>query len=255
MTSAASVLSLEPSAAEESVCAERAAAQSWRRRSTPSGDCFSNAVARMTHDIRTPLNAVIGFADLMQREFHGSLGSDRYREYAGHIAECGARLLSVTEQTLLLAACAGGEAAASPEPVALADLVERAIATLEVFGLRERLAIGIDIDRDREVTLDPSAMRYALANLIAAATRKADVGDILTFRLREGSGLDMLDLELGPAGRGGRLPARTGGMDGHIGIARALLALQGLELGLDHARGLPWSARIMLPGNAQLQLL
>ncbi|MEL7303400.1 MAG: hypothetical protein AAGJ53_06875, partial [Pseudomonadota bacterium] len=43
---------------------------------------------------------VIGFSQLMQSEAHGPVGHDRYREYAGHIAESGQRLLAATEDAI-----------------------------------------------------------------------------------------------------------------------------------------------------------
>lgn len=59
--------------------------------------------ARMSHDLRTPLNAVIGFSDLMRRELHGPVGDRRYRDYAEHIAQSGEQLLRATENTLAMA--------------------------------------------------------------------------------------------------------------------------------------------------------
>ena len=62
----------------------------------------SNAlmIAAISHDLRTPLNAVIGFSDVMQRELFGPLGHDRYRDYAVHIRESGEQLLKATERML-----------------------------------------------------------------------------------------------------------------------------------------------------------
>lgn len=58
----------------------------------------------LNHDLRTPLNAVIGFSDVMQRELFGPLGHDRYRDYAGHIRASGEQLLRATEQLLVQSA-------------------------------------------------------------------------------------------------------------------------------------------------------
>ena len=55
------------------------------------------ALASMSHDLRTPLNAVIGFSEAMQRELFGPLGHDRYKDYAVHIRESGEQLLKAAE--------------------------------------------------------------------------------------------------------------------------------------------------------------
>lgn len=55
------------------------------------------ALASISHDLRTPLNAVIGFSEAMQRELFGPLGHDRYKDYAVHIRESGEQLLKAAE--------------------------------------------------------------------------------------------------------------------------------------------------------------
>jgi len=60
-------------------------------------------MARRCHDLRTPLNAVIGFTDLMRQEPYGPLGDRRYAEYLDHIAASAQALLKSTEDTLALA--------------------------------------------------------------------------------------------------------------------------------------------------------
>ena len=60
----------------------------------------SRLLASIGHDLRTPLNAVIGFSEAMQRELFGPLGHDRYRDYAVHIRESGEQLLKAAEAVL-----------------------------------------------------------------------------------------------------------------------------------------------------------
>ena len=64
---------------------------------------------RIGHELRTPLTAIIGFSDMMQRELHGPIGSDRYQCYVEHIRESGVTLLQVIEVAMTTAA-------AAPEP-------------------------------------------------------------------------------------------------------------------------------------------
>ncbi|WP_028795116.1 sensor histidine kinase [Thalassobaculum salexigens] len=57
-------------------------------------------LAGMSHDLRTPLNHVIGFAEVMTTEALGPLGSHRYRDYASGIRNSGEDLMT-TLQTIL----------------------------------------------------------------------------------------------------------------------------------------------------------
>jgi signal transduction histidine kinase len=61
---------------------------------------LNELVAQIGHEMRTPLNAVIGFSKVMQHELHGPLGNARYQEYAHHISESGGRLLKSSEEAL-----------------------------------------------------------------------------------------------------------------------------------------------------------
>jgi len=50
-------------------------------------------LAAMSHELKTPLNAVIGFSDVMRQELFGPVGSPRYRDYVDDIHGNGRRLL------------------------------------------------------------------------------------------------------------------------------------------------------------------
>ena len=64
------------------------------------GDSLGELMAHMSHALRTPLNAVIGFSDFMAHELHVPLGNSRYQEYALHIRESGDPLLKSSEDEL-----------------------------------------------------------------------------------------------------------------------------------------------------------
>jgi signal transduction histidine kinase len=62
----------------------------------------SEFLAHMNHDLRTPLNAVIGFAQIIESEMYGQI-NPQYLEYARHIQESGYDLLAKIENLLYLA--------------------------------------------------------------------------------------------------------------------------------------------------------
>ncbi len=59
-------------------------------------------LALIGHDLRTPLNAVIGFSDLMAQEVYGPMGHPKYREYARHVRDSGRALLGVAQDVMAL---------------------------------------------------------------------------------------------------------------------------------------------------------
>ena len=71
-------------------------------------------LANMSHELRTPLNAILGFSEIIAKECFGSVGSPRYREYAGDIHSSGAHLLSLINDLLDVAKIEAGRMEIEP---------------------------------------------------------------------------------------------------------------------------------------------
>ncbi len=64
----------------------------------------TDMLARISHEVRTPLNAIIGFADVMIQERFGALGNERYVEYMKDVRASGERVIAVINDLLDLCA-------------------------------------------------------------------------------------------------------------------------------------------------------
>ncbi|MBT6036819.1 MAG: DUF3365 domain-containing protein [Kordiimonadaceae bacterium] len=60
-------------------------------------------LANMSHELRTPLNAIIGFSEMLEKEYHGSIGDAKNKEYANDIHSSGKHLLAVISDILDIA--------------------------------------------------------------------------------------------------------------------------------------------------------
>ncbi|MBT3305445.1 MAG: EAL domain-containing protein [Alphaproteobacteria bacterium] len=54
----------------------------------------------LSHDLRTPLNTIIGFADMMEQEVLGPINEPQYRGYACNIHEAGRNMLQIVDELL-----------------------------------------------------------------------------------------------------------------------------------------------------------
>jgi signal transduction histidine kinase len=193
---------------------------------------WSEVLAKVSHDIRTPLNAVIGFADLMQRELHGSIGNERYREYVNHIRDCGADLLQAAEETLLMTVLLGAPETLSKETANLAVLVATTVEALGDDLARKSTDIDTNIPADSNVLVDRRAVRLALKHLLKCAVALAPPHAAILLHVTAEHGIARLDITIDSA-RGDVAAAARGpqsGFDAEVLLARALLRLQGAEL-------------------------
>ncbi len=133
---------------------------------------WADLMSRVNHDLRTPLNAVIGFSEVMALEMFGPLGSERYKEYVRYIRESASDLLKSAEDTLALTALLTN---ARPAETAVACTLEHAIADAWTFV--ERKAAGRDVRLDLmlpegvEVLAEPRTLRQILVNMLSEAVR------------------------------------------------------------------------------------
>src|SRR5690606_29859296 len=88
-------------------------------------------LAHLSHDIRTPLNHIIGFAELMQHQTYGPLGDTRYLNYVETIKASGERLLQSFATILDLAQLESGQKVLRQDDIGVDALV---IATTRRFS-------------------------------------------------------------------------------------------------------------------------
>ena len=74
----------------------------------PANRAKSEFLAHMSHEFRTPLNAIIGFADILSNQYFGPIG-DKNREYAADIHSSGEHLLELVNGILDLSTIEAGK--------------------------------------------------------------------------------------------------------------------------------------------------
>src|SRR3546814_15621765 len=77
----------------------------------------------MSHERRTPLNAVLGFSEILKTEAFGPLGSKRYKDYADDIHASGSHLLSLINDLLDMSKIEAGKYRLHRERESLAAIV------------------------------------------------------------------------------------------------------------------------------------
>jgi signal transduction histidine kinase len=156
----------------------------------------------VSHDLRQPLNHIIGFSEFLISEKPGTL-NEKQKEFLGDIYNGGTRLLSLTEDLLQFSRLS--QQALKKQAVNMEGLVWEIIRPMQAE--EPQRSIEIHVGPLPAALADPSLLRQALVNLLANAfkfTRHASsprievTGKLLsgktTYRISDnGAGFDMAD--------------------------------------------------------------
>jgi len=188
---------------------------------------WADLMARVNHDLRTPLNAVIGFSELMALELFGPLGDDRYQDYVHHIRDSATDLLKSAEDTLTLTALIAGSHQSRE-----ATACDLELLAADAWAFVSRRAVGRAISFDPripanlEVVGEPRTMRQILVNMLSEAVARAGHGErVILAAATEG---ELVELALSVSKE--RAKTSHKGNSLAICLARTLLEMQGTSL-------------------------
>jgi signal transduction histidine kinase len=155
-------------------------------------------LASMSHDLKAPLNAILGFAGLFSR---GVL-SEGQRESVAIIEQRGLELLYLIDTILDAARVEAGELTVSPERTRVGDVVMPAVLDARaLIGGMEVEIVGEIQPGVPHVIADPARLTQALTAIILVAARFAERGHVLV-RASMPAGDDRLRIDVDVTGRG-----------------------------------------------------
>ena len=145
-----------------------------RDKETAASAATSQFLASMSHEVRTPLNAIIGMAEILRTR---DLPADEKRQVET-IAEAGQALMEMLNQVLDAARLEADSVAFAPEPTEMAEFFESALRlwspVAEQKGLTFR--IGVDPDMPDILELDARRLRQCVNNMLSNAVKFTDEG-------------------------------------------------------------------------------
>jgi signal transduction histidine kinase len=132
----------------------------------------------ISHDLRTPLNSIIGYAELLLMGVPEPL-SESTRERVERMRAGAQHLLHLINQLLALSRLDAGREEVRPEELDVADLVREVAVVVEPLALERSLGFVIDLP-DRPLTLrtDAGKLRQVLVNLAANAIKFTERGEV-----------------------------------------------------------------------------
>lgn len=239
--------------------AEKIAAEAASRSKT-------SFLAHLSHDMRTPLNHIIGFADLVQHEPYGPLGDKRYTNYISDIKRSGETLLDNFASILDLAELEGGQTIQNDADVDMYKFVRQSIRRHSARAKRAGLKLDAMNLCESIVKADPALLRRMIDNLLDNAIRFTQEGGSIVLNCwcgHDGVVLEVTDSGIGmPQERVDLLsqPFILGeaaftkdhnGLGLGIATSRAIAELSGGSLVIDSNPGIGTTVAITLPATTE----
>jgi PAS domain S-box-containing protein len=131
----------------------------------------SGFLSNMSHEMRTPLNAILGFARVLDTGRFGPL-TDRQREYLDYILRAGKHMLNLVNDLLDLRRIEEDRAALAVTRVSIDAVVAEALEMVKPLVEEKRHAVAVSVDPALPAALaDRRAVVQILVNLLANAAK------------------------------------------------------------------------------------
>ena len=147
----------------------------------------STFLSNMSHDIRTPMNAIIGFTTLAVSHLDDK---DRMKEYLTKILASGNHLLSLINDILDMSRIESGKIQLDETEVNLSDVLHdiKTIVSGQIYAKQLELYMdAIDIT-DEDVYCDKTRLNQVLMNLLSNAIKFTPAGGTVSVRVRQLAG-------------------------------------------------------------------
>ncbi len=230
-----------------------------------SSQAKSEFLARMSHDLRQPLNAIVGFTDLLLRA-EGEPLTPKQRRHLGHVATASRQLLGLINDLLDLSRVEAGRMEIHPEPCDVAALLEETLALFRTQTQSGRVSLVLEMASPLSRLLaDRVRVQQVLHNLLSNAFKFTPEGGLITVTAKQVG----LQLEVAVRDTGVGIPPedqkrifeayeQAGPREGQqkgvglgLAIAKRLVELHGGRIWVESAPGQGSVFTFRLPGAVQ----
>jgi len=223
----------------------------------------SQFIARVSHDLRTPLNSIIGFADIMAAQMFGPHGDAKYGEYSSLISDAGVYLLQLVDDILDISRIEAGGMQIEEMVFDLGELVGEVSLLVDTQCSEMGLSISTTMDDCFVIRGDRRRLKQVLSNLVSNAIKFTPRGgriDVALRQLDDGSAMvsvhdtgcgiaaDELPHVMTPYMQAGNaLPGRPRGLGLGLAIADAIMRGHGGRLRIESKPGVGTTVACILP--------
>jgi signal transduction histidine kinase len=216
-------------------------------------------IASVSHEFRTPLTSIRGYAELLQE---ADLPAEQ-RDFVNVIDRNSARLAGLVEDLLLMAQIQGGGLPLDLDEVVLNDLIARAGEAAKPFAASKRIDLDVDTEPELVTTqADAERLGQVLDNLVSNAIKYTPDGggvSITMTHTADAATIAVSDTGIGiPEAEQAQMfsrffrtsNARDSGIEGSglgLAITRGIVEAHGGTIGFDSVEGVGTTFRLTVP--------
>ena len=153
------------------------------KRAEEASEAKTRFLFNMSHDIRTPMNAIIGFSDLLEKHLDDK---EKVHDYIKKIQLAGSFLLSLINYVLEMARIESGKATLRTEVGDAQELLGALNAVFEPAVEKKRLKYNCTLDVEhRFIICDVTKVREIVLNIISNSVKYTPEGGSVTVQIKE----------------------------------------------------------------------
>jgi signal transduction histidine kinase len=220
-------------------------------------------IANVSYELRTPLNTIIGFTEMLTGQYFGPL-NDRQAEYSKGILESSHRLLSLINDILDLATIEAGYMTLERDWVDVHPLLSNALTLVREPARKKNIALELDCPADiGAIFADERRLKQALFNVLSNAVKFTSADGSITVSARRhddrvvvtftdtGIGIPEADRSrvFMKFERGSSPEARRQGAGLGLPLVKSLIELHGGSVDLESEPGVGTKVTCVLPAH------
>lgn len=214
-------------------------------------------IANVSYELRTPLNSIIGFAEILSEQYFGPLNA-RQLDYSRGILADSQRLLTLINDILDLATIEAGYMALERETVELNSLLVSTLALVRERAQARDISLTLDCSADIGTVIgDSKRLRQALFNLLSNAIKFSRPADkvMVSAKRETNQGVSIRVADTGPGIPPETLPrvfgrferaGRQAGAGLGLSLVRSIIELHGGDIDITSS-GAGTEVRCWLP--------
>lgn len=226
----------------------------------------SDFLAHMSHEFRTPLNAILGFSDVIRGQLFGPIDETKYLEYGNDIYESGEHLLSMINDILDLSKIEAGQWELFDEDIDIGATLAAVVRLVDDRAALGGVVLAVEAADDLpRLWGDERALKQVLLNLLSNAVKFTDADGRVTLSVAvEADGrylFRVADQGIGiPADELGRvlepfeqasnsLSRQSEGTGLGLPLAKSFVELQGGTLEIESDAGVGTTVSVRFPAS------